>query len=260
MLNVRAPRRSSAALILAVIAALAGLSAGCQRGGFLRQYEYDEDVYLALDGTAEVYVNTSYPALVALRGAKLDTSPSVRFDRAAISALFEAPGVHVARVTTSRQHGRRFLHVRLRVDDIRKLPASPMFSWATIRFDRMGELFRYREDLGASAARPVGDVGWKGDELVAFRLHLPSKIAYHNAGPDNLLRGNILIWEQTLTDRLRGAPLEMEARMEPTTILYSTLWLFLGSMLAAFTMLGLIVWWVVKKGKDRVGDQTVPKA
>jgi len=142
------------------------------------------------------------------------------------------------------------------VSDIRKLPAARVFSWASIRFDRMGELYRFREDLGASANKPVGDVGWKGSELVGFRLHLPSKIAYHNAGEDNLLRGNILAWEQPLADRLAGQPLEMEARMEPTSILYRTLWLFVGSMAAAFTMLALIIWWVVKKGKDRIGEAT----
>ena len=119
----------------------------------------------------------------------------------------------------------------------------------------MGDLYRFREDLGASANTAVGDVGWNGAELVGFRLHLPSKIAYHNAGADNLLRGNILAWEQSLSDRLAGQPLEMEARMEPTTILYRTLWLFLGSMSAAFTVLALIIWWVVKKGKDRIADE-----
>ncbi len=98
-------------------------------------------------------------------------------------------------------------------------------------------------------------MGWKGTELVGFRVHLPSKIAYHNAGPDNLLRGNILAWEQTLSERLAGQPLEMEARMEPTTILYHTLWLFLGSMSAAFAVLALIIWWVLKKGKDRVATE-----
>ena len=87
---------------------------------------------------------------------------------------------------------------------------------------------------------------------MGYRLHLPSKIAYHNAGKDNLLRGNILAWEQTLTDRLAGVPLEMEARVEPTSILYHTIWLFLGSVAAAFTVLALIIWWVVKKGKDTV--------
>jgi len=232
-----------------VVAALA--AAGCGRG-LLRQFEYDEDVYLALDGTATVYVNGSLSAFVALRGADFDVNPAARFDKDRIAAFFESPGVRVVRVTSSRRQGRRFAHVRLEVADIRKLPQARAFSWATIRFDRMDTLYRFREDLGASANKTVGNVGWKGTELVGFRMHLPSKIAYHNAGADNLLRGNILAWEQTLSERLAGQPLEMEARMEPTTILYHTLWLFLGSMSAAFVALALIVWFVAKKGKDRL--------
>jgi len=232
-----------------VVAALA--AAGCGRG-LLRQFEYDEDVYLALDGTATVYVNGSLSSFVALRGADFDVNPAARFDKDRIAAFFESPGVRVVRVTSSRRQGRRFAHVRLEVADIRKLPQARAFSWATIRFDRMDTLYRFREDLGASANKTVGNVGWKGTELVGFRMHLPSKIAYHNAGADNLLRGNILAWEQTLSERLAGQPLEMEARMEPTTILYHTLWLFLGSMSAAFVALALIVWFVAKKGKDRL--------
>jgi hypothetical protein len=238
---------------LVVAAALA--AAGCGRG-LLRQFEYDEDVYLALDGTATVYVNGSLPAFVALRGADFDVNPAARFDKDRIAAFFEGPGVRVVRVTSSRRQGRRFAHVRLEVADIRKLPQARAFSWATIRFDRMDTLYRFREDLGASANKTVGNVGWRGTELVGFRMHLPSKIAYHNAGADNLLRGNILAWEQPLRERLGGQPLEMEARMEPTTILYHTLWLFLGSMSAAFAALALIAWWVAKKGKDRIAGES----
>jgi hypothetical protein len=40
-----------------------------------RQYEYDEQTYLAVDGSATVVVNSSLPALVALRGASLDPKP-----------------------------------------------------------------------------------------------------------------------------------------------------------------------------------------
>jgi hypothetical protein len=252
MLNLRAPRRGAAARCLLLLAAAAVLAASCGGRGFFRQFEYDEDIHLALDGSATVYVNASLPALVALRGVTLDTRPVARFDRAAIAALFDGPGVRVARVTSSRRKGRRFAHVRLEVADIRRLPASPMFAWAAVTFERMGELYRFRMDLGPSARGQVGDVGWTGGELVGYRLHLPSKIVYHNAGPDNLLRGNILAWEQALADRVAGAPLEMEARMEPTSILYHTLWLFLGSMAAAFLVLAVIVWWVVKRGKDRI--------
>ncbi len=254
MSNVDAPRRRHAARCLLAAIVLAVVVAGCRAPEFFKQYQYEEDVYLSLDGSATVYVNSSIAALVALRGVDLDTSPAARFDGARIAALFESPGVHVVRVSSSRQHGRRFAHVRLDVSDIRKLPANPMFSWATVRFERKDGLDRFREDLGKSADKAVGNVGWTGKELVGFRLHLPSKIAYHNAGEDNLLRGNILVWDQPLADRLKGDPLEMEARMEPTSILYYTLWLFVGSMAAAFAMLAAIIWWVVKRGRDRLAD------
>jgi hypothetical protein len=252
MVNARTSRPWRAAGLLVLL--LAVTASGCGLG-LLKQFEYDEDVYLALDGTATIYVNGSLPAFVALRGADFDVRPAARFDQDRIAAFFAGPGIRVVRVTSSRRQGRRFAHVRLEVDDIRKLPQTRAFSWATIRFDRMDPLYRFREDLGASANTAVGEVGWKGTELVGFRVHVPSKIAYHNAGPDNLLRGNILAWEQLLSERGAGPPLEMEARMEPTTILYHTLWLFLGSMSAAFAALAVIIWWVAKKGKDRIATE-----
>jgi hypothetical protein len=254
MLNLGVSRRRAAAGCLLAVVLAAVLAAGCSAPRLFKQYEYDEDMYLSLDGSATIYVNASLPALVALRGVSLDTSPATRFDREQIADLFEAPGVHVVRVTSSRQHGRRFAHVRLEVADVRRLPADRMFSWATIRFEQKDGLYRFREDLAKSADKAAGNVGWTGRELVGFRLHLPSKIAYHNAGEDNLLRGNILAWDQTLTDRLAGQPLEMEARMEPTSILYHTLWLFIGSMAAAFAVLALIIWWVAKRGRDRIAE------
>ncbi len=254
MLNAGTLRRFVATRGLFAVLALAVVASGCRTPEFFKQYEYEEDIYLSLDGSATIYVNASLASLVALRGVSLDLSPAARFDRNQIAALYESPGVRVVRVSSSRQHGRRFVYVRLEVSDIRKLPSDPMFSWATIRFDRMGSLYRFREDLGKSADKPVGDVGWTGRELVGFRLHLPSKIVYHNAGQGNLLRGNILVWDQSLADRLEGVPLEMEARMEPTSILYYTLWLFIGSVAAAFAVLGGIIWWVVKRSRDRLAD------
>ena len=85
------------------------------------KYEYDEDVFLALDGSATVYVNASVPALVALRGVALDVDPRARLDRNDVRALFESPVVEVVSVTTSRRDNRRYVHVRIEVDDIRRL-------------------------------------------------------------------------------------------------------------------------------------------
>ena len=74
-------------------------------------------------------------------------------------------------------------------------------------FTRDGDLFIYQQTVGASAGKDAGNAGWNGREIVAFRLHLPSKIRYHNTRRD-VGRGNILVWEQPLADRLRGVPLD----------------------------------------------------
>src|SRR5438445_12678884 len=108
--------RIFAALMLAAAAA----TAAC--GGFLRQYEYEEDIYLSLDGTATVYVNTSIAALDALRGASFDPSPAAPVDRRAVREYFSSPIAHVSgRLAASRRSNRRFVHVRVDVDDVPRL-------------------------------------------------------------------------------------------------------------------------------------------
>jgi hypothetical protein len=216
-----------------------------------REYEYDERIDLSLDGSAIVDVNASIPALVALHGAKLDVDPEARFDRPAVRALFEGPGATVTELSPYRKHGRRFVHVRLNVADIRRLSKIAALSWSRYRLEHTDSEDHFIQDIESPAAGNPGDVGWTGEELVAFRLHLPSKINFHNS-PDRVVeRGNILAWEQPLRDRLAGAPLHMEARMETQSILYRTLWLFGGTFLAAMAVLAAIVWWILRKGRHR---------
>ncbi len=233
------------------------LSAACQSGGgtggggLVRQYEYEEEIYLSLDGSASVHVNASVPALVNLRGLDLDTRPNARLDRAQVRKLYEAPGVDVLRVSTWRRLGRRFVQVRIKVDDIRVLATAAPFAWSSYEMSERDGQVVYRQRLGAAAGRDVGQVGWKGNELTAVRLHLPARIRYHNAGKDNLRRGNILVWEQPFAARQAGTPLEIEARMDRQSILYSTLLLFAMSGGLALAVLALIIWWVMRKGRGR---------
>lgn len=242
-------RRSGRLLrLLFALLALFAVS-GCGGTGLVKQYEYEEDIYLSLDGSATVYVNASIPALVNLRGLDLNTAPTALLDRAKIRTLFSSPAVRVSRISSWRRFGRRFVQVRLAVEDITKVSSAPPFAWATYAIDRRDGVLVYRQGVGAPAGRPVPGVAWKGTELVAIRLHLPSRIRYHNAGADNLKRGNILVWEQAFAARQAGEPLEIEARIEETSILYSTLMLFLVSGALAMTLLALIVWWVVRKGQ-----------
>jgi hypothetical protein len=238
---------SSGRRLVALLLLSASLAA-C--GGVLKkQYEYEEEIYLSLDGSATVNVNTSVAALVALRGVDLDVEPRARLDRARIREFFAGPGVTVTRVGDSRRDRRRFVHVTVQVDDLRQLPRTAPFAWSKYQFGRRGEVLEYRQVVGESAAQPVGDVGWDGEELVAFRIHIPSEIPFHNsARPPQ--RGNILEWEQPLSARLEGMPLELHVTMEPESILYTTLLLFGSTVVAAAMAFAVVIWLIVRRGRN----------
>ncbi len=215
-----------------------------------KQYEYEEELYLALDGSATLNVNASVPALVTLRGVDLNVSPRARFERDRLRAFFRGPGAIVAAISSSRRHGRRFVHVSVDVADVRSLQRLAPFAWSSYRFDRDREVYEFRQAVGAPAGKPVGDVGWDGSELVAFRMHLPSKIPFHNAPSRTVERGNILEWEQTLTDRLHGTPIDIQVQMETQSILARTLLLFGSTIVAAFLTFAAVIWWVSRRGRD----------
>lgn len=234
----------------ACVVAIFVLCTGCQKLGLIKLYEYDERVDLSLDGSAVVDINGSIPALVALRGATLDVDPEARFDRRMFRTLYEGRGVIVREVNAYRRNGRRFVHVRLDVADIRRLRDLAPLAWSKYQLARVDEEFRYVQEVGAAAGVPLPDVGWTGDELIAFRVHMPSRVIFHNAM--ELERGNTLAWEQKLGDRLSGSPLRMEARVQTDSILYRTLWLFAGTFASALGLLALVVWRLSRKGRSVV--------
>jgi hypothetical protein len=238
--------RALALVTMTTMTAIAALASACGGAGLFRQYEYEEDMFLSLDGSATVYVNSSIAALDTLRGASFDPGAG-RVDRETIRRFFTSSGVSVSSVSQSRRSGRRFIHVRLDVDDVRRLGSAPPFAWSTYRFQRTGDRFVYQQTVGASAAKDVGAVGWTGRELVAFRLHLPSKIEFNNTKRE-IGRGNILIWEQTLAARRAGTPLDLEARMQAQSILYRTLWLFGLTFVAVAAVFACVIGWVLRKG------------
>jgi hypothetical protein len=231
----------------ACLALLVLALAGC-RALIPRQYEYEEELYLALDGTATMYVNGSVPALVALRG--LDLDPGARVDRERVRRLYESPVTHVTRVSTSRRAGRRFVHLRVAVTDVRRLSEVAPFAWSAYRLERTPEEYVYTQAVGAPAGKDVGDVGWNGSEVVAFRMHLPSRIRYHDAPSKQVERGNILTWEQTLADRLAGRPLHIEARLDTQSILYRTLWLFGLMIVLVLSLFAALLWWILRRARE----------
>ena len=160
------------------------------------------------------------------------------------------------------------------IPDINKLSEAPPFAWSTYEFGpaKPGELQAPRgqgaedvegvhvftQTVGASAMKPgtLKNYGWDGSEIVAFRLHLPSKIKHHTARDletnetADATRGNILAWEQHLADRLDGQPVNIYVEMESQSILYRTLWLFGAAFAAAVLLLVLLIWWTMSRGKS----------
>ena len=240
--------------------------AGDVRDVLGRQYEYEEDLTIDLDGSGSLTVNASLAALSALRG--LDVDPlGQSVDRDRIRMLYESGVTRVKSVPRPwRRRGRQFVQINLEFDDVRKLSQAAPLSWSAYQLGQEGGQHVFRQTVTASALKPgaLKNVGWDGSEIVAFRLHLPSRILEHNARdlekdePTGIRRGNILAWEQHLADRLDGRPVTVQVRMESQSILYRTLFLFIGAFAAAVLTLAGLIWWTVRKGSDQQEEPTVP--
>jgi hypothetical protein len=239
--------------------------AGDVRDVFGRQYEYEEDLTIDLDGSGSLTVNASLAALSALRG--LDVDPlGQSVDRDRIRTLYESGVTRVKSVPRPwRRRGRQFVQINLEFDDVRKLNQAAPLSWSAYQLGQEGGQHVFRQTVTASALKPgaLKNVGWDGSEIVAFRLHLPSRILEHNARdlekdePTGIRRGNILSWEQHLADRLDSRPVTVQVRMESQSILYRTLFLFIGAFAAAVLTLAGLIWWTIRRGTDP--DESNPK-
>ena len=240
---------------LCAVLCCSAIAAACSGRVLKPQYEYEEELYLALDGSARLNLNASVPALVALRGADLPTDPRARLDRQQVRDLFAGSASDVT-LSLSRRDGRRFVHISVQVDDVRQLAAIKPFSWSTYTFSRDTDRVDYRQAVGASSSRNVGRVGWDGTEVVAFRMHLPSEILFENS-PKDVLRGNILEWDQPLDARLHSEPLDVRVQMAPKSILYTTLLLFASTIVAAAAAFAAVLWWVVRHGRHTEQAESV---
>lgn len=239
--------RDRRAIAIAVFAVLVA-SAACGRA-FGRAYEYDQQVYPALDGSARIVISGSTAALNAMHGLNLPTGPSERIDRDLIRRAFTTPVSQVTRVSRPwRRRGRRYILIEVETPDVNRLSAVPPLRQHRFSLTRRGEEVRYRQSVGPAMTK-VSAAGWTGEEIAAFRLHLPSRVRFHNAPSKTVERGNIVVWEQKLSERLIGVPVEMEVRVDSRTILTRTLTIFGLSLAAAAVLLLSVVWWVRRKGR-----------
>lgn len=264
MMRLRLRATPLALAITAVITIMIGACSGGRPALLGPDYEYEEDLTLSLDGSATLVVNASVPALAALHGIRLHGDPAIRADvlKSEARAAYTSPYAEVTGVSVWTHHGRRFVGVRLRIPDVRTLSKAPPFAWAVYDLHGEGDQAIYRQTVTGKGT-PDPSAGWRGDELIAFRLHLPARIRFHNSrdfrtgAVRDVGRGNILTWEQTLRDRIDGKPIAwsgghqpgvMEAHMDRQSILYRTLWLFAIAFGAAIVVLAALIWLTMRRG------------
>lgn len=242
------PAKAAAGLLLLFVV-------GC-RNPLGRQYEYEEQVFLRVDGSASIVIDASMPALYALRGLGVDPSFRTPVDRDQIRRLYAAAGCDDVRVGQPWiRKGRRFIQIRLQTRDVARLSSCRPLAWSAYVFEKSDGTIHFEQTVGAAANLDPGAVRWDGSELVAFKLHLPSRILYHNVrnledgtvgSPD---RGNILTWEQRLADRRASKVVHLDVRMDAQSILYRTLWLFAGAFAAALALVVTLVWMTIRRAK-----------
>lgn len=252
LMRVWTARPAVGLLVLMAIAA-----AGCSNP-LAPKYEYEEQMYLKVDGSATVLIDASLAALVALRNLPVDRSSAATIDRDRLRALLEAAGCGDVRVGQPWvRQGRRFVQVTIQAADVNTLHACGPLSWSTYVFEKDDGGIHFKQTVGAPTAADPGAVNWNGSELVAFKLHSPSKVFFHNvkrlrdgkAGKPE--RGNILTWEQRFSDRRAGVPVEMEVRIGADSILFRTLWLFGGAFVAAVIVLVTLIAIAIRRAKRR---------
>ena len=71
--------------------------------------------------------------------------------------------------------------LRLAVADIRRLGEAAPFAWSAYRYVEGDDRFEFGQEMKAAAGLDAGNVGWDGDELIAVRLHLPSRVDDNNS-------------------------------------------------------------------------------
>jgi len=210
-------------------------------------YEYEEEVYLEVDGSGEIRMSGSTTAVAALHGLDEATAESAK-------ALFEGEGVERLSALETERERRKFVHVQARFSDWEKLCRIPAFR------DRRCRLAKGEESLALELSLPspraAAPESLDPQALLALRYHFPSTIHYHNS-PGDIERGNILSWKRTLREHFAGRPLDLAVRFDRRTILAATarvMALALGLVLAS---IATALWVMVRKGRRQLRAEAI---
>ena len=210
-------------------------------------YEYEEEVFLEVDGSGEIRMSGSTAAIAALHGLA-----DAGAERA--KALFVGEGVELLSALETERERRKFVHVQARFSDWEKLCEIPAFR------DRGCRLAKGEEglalELSLPSPRAAAPESLDPQALLALRYHFPSTIHYHNS-PGDIERGNILSWKRTLREHFAGRPLDLAVRFDRRTILAATARVMGLALSLVLASIATALWVMVRKGRRQLRAEAI---
>jgi hypothetical protein len=211
-------------------------------------YEYEEEIFLGVDGSGSLRVSGSTAILDALH-----------VDPATISSMtsrFRGPGLVLDSVRATEREGRRFIHVQGRFTAWNELCTNPAFADRECELQVSDDELALHLTLPAPSREAPEDV--PPDARLALRFHFPSSVRFHNSERD-IERGNIIGWERTVSEHF-GSPdlvpdLVVEARFEKRSVLASTLMVLGTATGIVIASVGLALWLMVRKGRRQLASE-----
>ncbi|HEY7820897.1 MAG TPA: hypothetical protein VIG29_21915 [Vicinamibacteria bacterium] len=218
----------AATILLALFAAF-----GCTT------YEYEEEVFLEVDGSGEIRMSGSAAAIQALH----------QVEYAGLKGLFAGNGVEIVSTRETERDRRKFVHVEARFEKWEELCGTPAFRGRACRFDEEEEGVALA--LSLPSPREAAPEELDREAVLALRYHFPSTIRFHNS-PGGVERGNILAWKRTLREHFAGRPLDVEVRFDRRTILQATVSVVGFSLALVAAALGTSILLMVRKGRRQL--------
>lgn len=197
-------------------------------------YEYEEEIFLEVEGSGRIRMSGSTDAIEALHGTGDARS------------LFVGDGVVVDSVRETERGGRKLLHVQATFADWQSLCQVPAFQGRACRFTR-SETDR---ELELSIPSAPAEAPVNRDAPAAFRFHFPSAVRYHNS-PSGIERGNIVSWKRAFD----GPPLDIRVRFDRRTLLAERVSVMGKALFLVVASIGTALLWMRRKGRRELSAE-----
>ncbi|MBN2369482.1 MAG: hypothetical protein JXO72_03260 [Vicinamibacteria bacterium] len=195
-------------------------------------YEYEHEFWLNTDGSGRVNVTGRSDLWKAFKALESSKGAANTVDEATIQRLFVRSGLSVRRLHRSYRDGKAYLAVEAAFTDVNRVGGSPAFPDLALALRQEGDRLVFRGTWRTPPGADVDRIQSK-EGLLAVRFHLPSKIYEHKNAIAGVQRGNIVEWRQDLSAAMAGRSLDIGVVMDQRSILSTTLFIFIGTVVAA---------------------------